>query len=281
MNPKLYAPILPVRPLHLVLSGILGVACLTGCSVDTDSMYADDSQPQARTQIDPLTADRLKLISDASSLAPVGGLIGNTSKAWACASCHGAEGEGGDTIPALAGLPAGYIAKQLHDYAAGRRENPDMAYVARTLSDDEMAALGKYYSNMARETPAGAALGGDMERGRELAHAGDWRVNVPACYSCHGSAGWGVGQAFPPIAGQPAVYLYQQLISFGNGQRRNDPEDFMHDIARVLSDADRLALADYLASRPPRQVRGDTSYGPGATDDEPANSGNGAKRATP
>src|SRR3546814_7411035 len=32
---------------------------------------------------------------------------------WSCASCHGAQGEGHDDIPRLAGLPDGYIAKQI------------------------------------------------------------------------------------------------------------------------------------------------------------------------
>ncbi len=41
---------------------------------------------------------------------------------YACVTCHGARGEGnGFDAPRLAGLPAGYLQKQLEDYAAGLR----------------------------------------------------------------------------------------------------------------------------------------------------------------
>ncbi|WP_158611744.1 c-type cytochrome [Guyparkeria sp. SCN-R1] len=221
----------------------------TGCSPSGN----DDAAASASDPIDPLAAMRWEARSAEVSPGIAGDLIAGGNGTWSCASCHGAKGEGTEQIPALAGLPAGYIAKQLADFATGRRKNASMNYVARGLSEKEMAALGRFYAEMSLEAPAGASLGGDMDRGRELALRGDWRVSAPACYSCHGSSGWGVGPSFPPIAGQQPVYLYQQLTAFATGRRDNDPENFMHDVARVLSDADRRALADYLASRPPRQ----------------------------
>src|SRR3546814_5681787 len=45
---------------------------------------------------------------------------------WSCASCHGAQGDGHDDIPRLAGLPDGYIAKQLADFTEGKRDNDTM-----------------------------------------------------------------------------------------------------------------------------------------------------------
>ena len=41
---------------------------------------------------------------------------------YACVACHGTRGEGnGYDAPRLAGLPKGYIQKQMHDYAGKLR----------------------------------------------------------------------------------------------------------------------------------------------------------------
>lgn len=240
-------------PLRLGLVAALTAVLLGGCSSE-HGQSTDQAPSSQRSQVDPLVALRWSERVANVSTASASPLVTGSERSWACASCHGQNGEGNNHIPALAGLPAGYIAKQLEDFATGRRENATMSYVARSLSDQEMAALGRYYANRTLDTPAGASLEGKIERGRALALNGDWRVGAPACYSCHGSAGWGVGQAFPPIAGQQPEYLYQQLVAFATRRRQNDPQDFMHDVARVLSEADRRAVADYLASRPPRQV---------------------------
>lgn len=262
-------------PRRVGLGILLGATLLGGCSADNGSPKTDPATGQS--SVDPLAAVRWATSIASTPDIDVGPLVKQTNKSWACASCHGSQGQGSDQIPALAGLPAGYIAKQLQDFADGTRKNADMAYVARRLTDQEMAALGSYYAGMTREAPAGADLGGNTERGRTLAISGDWRVTAPACFSCHGSSGWGVGQAFPPIAGQHPEYLYRQLVAFETGRRGNDPENFMHDVARVLSDADKRAVADYLASRPPRQVADGVAFRQQPSDtsgeDQPARQG--------
>lgn len=53
---------------------------------------------------------------------------GNGAGAVACVTGQGADGKGISAagFPALAGLDAGYLGKQLHDYASGSRQNPVM-----------------------------------------------------------------------------------------------------------------------------------------------------------
>ncbi len=169
---------------------------------------------------------------------------------WSCASCHGAKGQGNGNIPRLAGLSTGYIAKQLHAYAEGVRINHNMQYVAGKLTDDEMLGLARYYAEMEAPSTAGPELGGDLDRGQELMIHGDWDINVPACYSCHGSSAWGVEQAFPSLAAQQPAYTYGQLAAWTDGRRKNSPLQLMQGIAHALSDADRRAVADYLATLP-------------------------------
>lgn len=186
-----------------------------------------------------------------SNIELAGPLVGvGTDRKWACSSCHGALGQGTENVPRLAGLPAGYLTKQLHDYASKRRLNDNMQYIAEELTDKEMAALGQFYAELDAPSNARPALSGDLVRGRELALQGDWNLDVPACYSCHGSSAWGVGQSFPALAGQHPSYLYAQLASWKEGRRANSPVGLMHSVALALSDTDMRSVADYLSTLP-------------------------------
>lgn len=170
---------------------------------------------------------------------------------WSCASCHGDLGQGKENTPRLAGLPADYIVKQLDDFAAGRRLNESMRVVANTLSDSEKKALAEYYANLRVPSNARPELGGDLARGEELALRGDWSRNVPSCFSCHGPSGFGVAPEFPALAAQHPAYTANQLAAWAGGHRNNSSLDLMERISRKLSDTDRRAVADYLASLPP------------------------------
>lgn len=190
-----------------------------------------------------------------SVMALIEGSGESADASWSCASCHGDTGQGTQNIPRLAGVSAGYLVKQLHDYQSGARINDNMQYVVSTLTDGEMAALGTYYASLETAPSATASLGGSLERGRELTLAGDWTVDVPSCFSCHGPLGWGVGETFPAIAGQHPAYTHTQLAAWKEGSRVNSPLGFMHSIAQSLSEQDMSAVSDYLATLPPPQSR--------------------------
>jgi len=185
--------------------------------------------------------------------ALVEGQGGAETAPWACASCHGEKGEGKGNIPRLAGLPAGYLAKQMHDYRDGTRRNDNMQYVVAQLDDGQILALARHYEKMDAPATAVPALGGDRALGQRLANEGAWAVSMPACFACHGSLGWGVAPAFPPIAGQHPAYTSAQLEAWKSGRRSNSPAGLMHDVAARLSSDDIRAVADYLATLPPRQ----------------------------
>jgi cytochrome c553 len=171
-------------------------------------------------------------------------------QAWSCASCHGAAGEGNLTTPRLAGQPADYLKKQLHDFASGLRANESMALVARALTDDDMDKLARYYAGIQLRTVGQASLGGDMARGEALAKSGDWKQNVPACFSCHGANGEGVAPGFPALAGQKSDYIFAQLAAWHARERKNSPQALMDGIARSMTPQDMRSVADYLGSLP-------------------------------
>lgn len=176
---------------------------------------------------------------------------GQNPAAMACLGCHGPDGKGiaAAGFPRLAGLPAGYLAKQLRDFRQGSRKQAVMEPLAKALSDAEIDAVSTYLAAL----PADAAA--DLRRQQiagdavsRLALYGDWSRQIPGCVQCHGPGGSGVGEHFPPLAGQPAGYLVAQLNAWRDGSRSNDPNQLMVNVAKAMTDAEVKAIAEYFAS---------------------------------
>lgn len=174
-----------------------------------------------------------------------------------CVACHQANGggmniPGGESWPRLAGLNANYIAKQLHDFKAGDRQNATMVTFANMLDDQQIADVASYYSQL----PATPGQGGDnadealLARGEQLAERGDWNAYIVSCKSCHGPGGQGVGETFPGIAGQHAGYISAQLNAWKSDTRSNDPQNLMGAIAKRMSEEDIQAVSAWYATQP-------------------------------
>lgn len=158
---------------------------------------------------------------------------------YACVSCHGARGEGnGFDAPRLAGLPAGYLQKQLEDYALGLRPHAVMRDVARFLDSHERVRVANHYA--ALPVPLGPAPAAQAPA-----------LYARTCQQCHGADGTGTPQG-PPLAGQPAFYLAQQLQDWQVSKRRNDGHHEMLKVAQALSGTEVEELSRFLARLPPR-----------------------------
>lgn len=169
----------------------------------------------------------------------------------ACFACHGLRGEGdGVATPRLAGLEAGYLQKQLDDYAADLRHDEIMTPIARHLGHDDRRAVAAYYAALPVTDPAGSPT-----QGPGLYLTGDPARGLVACAVCHGPTGQGVGPANPALAGQPASYTVEQLRRWLRSERRNDPRGVMTAAAAPLTEPEIRAIAVWLetlpSSRPP------------------------------
>lgn len=146
----------------------------------------------------------------------------------------------------MAGLPAGYLVKQLHDYADGRRRHAEMQAIARKLSPEARSRVADWYAALPASGGAGAediaALGAD------LYHRGAPDRGLKPCSACHGAQGQGRGAANPPLAGQSAAYLAEQLKLWRSGKRQNDPERVMLAFGRRLTLVEIEAVSAYAAS---------------------------------
>ena len=179
---------------------------------------------------------------------------GNGHGAVACTACHGADGGGqaATGFPRLAGLNAAYVRKQLDDFADGTRVNAVMQPVASALTADERTALASYYARLpvpVLSRPAGDSTSASSV-GERLATRGRWTQGVPGCAQCHGPGGVGVGAHFPPLAGQSATYIANQLKAWQQGTRHNDPLQLMQHVAARLDAGDIAAVSAWYATQP-------------------------------
>ena len=84
---------------------------------------------------------------------------------------------------------------------------------------------------------AGTAFAGDLAAGRAKADA--------ACAVCHGPNGLSMQPNAPHLAGQPEIYLVEQLKNYRSGKRSHD---VMSVIAKPLTDAEIQNLAAWYAA---------------------------------
>lgn len=176
---------------------------------------------------------------------------GQNPAAMACLGCHGADAKGiaPAGFPRLAGLPAAYLSKQLHDFQNGSRKHPIMEPLAKALSAEEIQAVTTTLATMPSE-PASDIHRQQMAADpvQKLALYGDWNRKIPGCVQCHGPGGAGVGEHFPPLAHQPATYLVAQLNAWRDGSRSNDPNQLMVGVAKAMTDDEIKAVANYFAN---------------------------------
>ena len=171
---------------------------------------------------------------------------GEGGAANACFTCHGLDGMGdGVSVPRLAGLDAGYLQKQLADYATETRRDKVMGPIARWLDHDEQLAVARWYAALPVRT------GGDLAGPAPAI----WTKGAPergviACATCHGADGLGVGRGNPAVTGQPAAYTIEQLRRWKRAERRNDPRGVMAVAAAGLSDAEMRTIAAWLETGP-------------------------------
>ena len=71
------------------------------------------------------------------------------------------------------------------------------------------------------------------------------RVKARMCAVCHGEYGVGVVPNTPNLAGQPEIYLAEQLKAYRSGTRSNE---IMSVIAKPLTDAEIADLSAWFAS---------------------------------
>ncbi len=178
------------------------------------------------------------------------------ARVLACASCHGAKGEGTNNayFPRLAGKPSGYLFNQLLAFRNGRRHYPPMNYLLEYLPEDYLKAMAEYFAAQRPPLPppAVADVSKDLlDLGARLVSQGDYGRGIPACSSCHNPNLTGMEPAIPGLLGLRASYISAQLGAWRYGTRTATAPDCMQIVAGHLTEDDVKAIAAFLSSRPP------------------------------
>ena len=163
-----------------------------------------------------------------------------------CSLCHGPEGQSASPVyPRLAGQHSEYIAKQLGDFKSGKRKSETMKPQVEELTPEEMQALGAFFEK--KKTTARSGRDAELLAvGKYVFNRGNQFSGVPACMTCHGPQGHGTPQ-LPRLAGQHPRYIEDQLKQFNSRERNND-NAVMHTVASKLSELERNAVAEYIAT---------------------------------
>ena len=142
-----------------------------------------------------------------------------------CAACHTVDGSRGSPAnPILQGQHPEYLVKQLHEFKAGKRNNPIMKGIASTLSEDDMQNVAAFYASKSAK-PGFAKNKDTVAAGREDLPRRHRRAgSVPACAGCHSPNGAGIPAQYPRLAGQHADYTEAQLVAFRSGARTNSAQ---------------------------------------------------------
>ncbi len=92
---------------------------------------------------------------------PMPGIVahGRKPNVFACAYCHLPNGEGRPENSTIAGLPAGYILRQLEDFKSGARKCAEplflpaanMPKIAAAATEQELQVAAKYFSELQRK----------------------------------------------------------------------------------------------------------------------------------
>lgn len=175
--------------------------------------------------------------------------VAGKDKTQLCAGCHGVDGNSSvSQWPSLAGQNQRYLIKQMTDYRAGEtsgRYDETMTALMQDLTPEDMADIAAYYASQLRKVgEVDAAL---LERGQQLYRGGDLERHISACSACHGPKGFGNAYAgFPALSGQQPEYVITQLLAYQTGQRANDMNHIMRDIAKRMEMDDIHAVASYV-----------------------------------
>ena len=184
----------------------------------------------------------------AQSYVMAGDATAGKAKSATCAACHGQDGNGVAGLPLqprLAGQHAKYLAKQIHEYKSGKRENAIMAPMVAALSDEDIEDISAYYESLRGAT--GDSNPDRWDLGQRLYRAGDASKGLAACMACHGPSGRGNPAAnYPSLTGQYSQYTAAQLKAFKAEHRANDLNGVMRDISAKMSNEEIEAVSDYI-----------------------------------
>jgi sulfide dehydrogenase cytochrome subunit len=124
-----------------------------------------------------------------------------------CNNCHGVNGvSAGGAMPSIGGLSEAYLKQIMMQWKSGDRASATMTRLIKGYSDDQIAALAKYYSSKPWTPNVQPASAEVMKKGKDA---------TDRCETCHGDTGGKPDDDLTPrLNGQSAKYMLLELMKY-------------------------------------------------------------------
>jgi len=110
--------------------------------------FPDEEKPQCKTCHNPHTPTVVELLAQEPGADTQADIVESPATAAKCLKCHGKQGQGRRNNPPLAGLEAAVFIEMMNNYRSGAAESKTMARYAKSLSDEEITELARYYEGL-------------------------------------------------------------------------------------------------------------------------------------
>ena len=182
-----------------------------------------------------LTASALAFSVTAFAVPPTEEML-----ATACAGCHGTNGgSAGDTMPSLASQSKNAIVDAMQKFKSGERDSTIMGRLAKGYSDEQIVALGEYFSKQKRYS-----TGQKIDKAKVARAA---KIEEKACGRCHLDQGTDGKDNTPVMASQWLPYLQIQMELYESSHRKMS--DKMAEKFKETSKQDLDALIHFYAAQ--------------------------------
>lgn len=160
-----------------------------------------------------------------------------------CALCHSMDGNSHMAkFPKLAGQPAAYIEKQLHDFLQGKRTNDggQMSAIVTEIDVEDIEKIAYWFAT--QNPPPAADSDADVTRGQQL-------YDRRGCEACHQSSDRVDNKhQVPYLTSQHAQYLAKQIKDFQQGNRVHIDDESINDAIAALTEIEIDELVSFLAA---------------------------------
>jgi cytochrome c553 len=230
------------------LTAAIALSLLIACGLGALLVEARDNPPDRVPSYVSWTPETI-------AAASAGDAFRGMLLAKRCDHCHGSEGFSPTaSTPNLAGMDTLAVFKQLEDFRTHKRLSRAMNPIAESLAPRDVVDVAAYYAKVPvyadpqdnRTFPRSKPEHGHEAMALHLISFGDGERGIPPCQACHGPVAYRPG--VPSLATQNADYILNQLEAFASGSRSNDINMPMRTIARLLTEDDRHAIAEYYGS---------------------------------
>jgi len=107
--------------------------------------FPDEEKPQCKTCHNPHSPTVEELLAEVARVEPPADLPDAVAK---CLKCHGDQGQGRRKNPPIAGLETTVFIEMMNNFKSGASDSKTMNRYAKSLTDEEIAELARYYEGL-------------------------------------------------------------------------------------------------------------------------------------